>query len=1022
MIDGLDWAELGDIVWLASAVQSTRPERPAPEEVKPEHLEPEHVQQPPADVADPGLERELPDREAPPVDAPEPAVSAPPDEPARADFAAVPEFLSPSDNGDHTSSAPPIDSLECFRALRPLKREMRSWRDDAMVLDEESTADQVAQTGRWWPVTRPRMERWLDLTLVVDRSPLMALWQSQVAAFTEMLSRLGAFRTIQIRLLEVVQNPDGSTVPMLRGGTAETPPRNPAEIVDASGRRVVLLLTDGVGDTWRPDVLLPMLAMWGRTMPVSVVHLLPQWLWERGRVRTHRLEVSVHGAMKPNNLWIFDLPDAWLEPDPASLTRHDTVLVPVIEMRPRWLRWWSSLITDESPGPGTGAVLLATRDAPTVQAKLLPAQDHMRQFRTRASPPALRLATLLAAIPAHLDIAQSIRQRFVPEAGTEHLGELLLHELLYPAGPEDHEFIRDSTAFAFPEAVRELLLSGARRSETAGVVQAAAAEFSDRLPVLARLRDAIADPHNTPDPEPTNTNPADVELERAVMRALSGPYLSRASRLQKVVPHGTSVSLASESIRGSVSRTASEDMPELAERPSYYAATPTMDAHLTRPSYSTTPYSPVDSSADHALPGPHTFHKRQTDDPPPVWGNVPPRNPNFTGREEVLGQLSKRLTAGGTTAVLPSALHGMGGIGKTQMATEYIYRHSQDYDLIWWIEAARATQIRASLTDLGRQLGLPGAAESNTEVPPVREALRLGRLFRRWLLIFDAAESSEEVLPSIPTNGPGEVLITSRNPDWVGVARPLELAVFEREESIELLGKRGLGDLPLAVEQAAAWRAMTGMPVTEYVRLLEDSGAEIHDTSPPPAHKVSVAVAWNLLFDELQTHNAAALQLLHICAFFSTEPIPVACSPASTASRDARQMVPQEHRATDALHRPTRQVRQASAGGQSRGGLLVGLGVLPRRAARRSPRLDMVNTSLYSRQPYLPTYKLDVDTSVLSYRIAWELLFRRAPALTCADAPESVSRPARRLRETRRTDQRFCCRGTRRGSPRARWS
>ncbi|WP_156249748.1 FxSxx-COOH system tetratricopeptide repeat protein [Lentzea aerocolonigenes] len=885
VIDDLDWAELGDIVWLASAVRSAGPERAAPEEAEPEPAEPADVRQPPADVVEPDPVPDAPDREAPPVEPPEPAVSTPPGEPARAEFATVPEFLSPSGNGDHTGSAPLIDSLECFRALRPLKREVRSWRDDAMVLDEQTTADQVAQTGRWWPVTRPRTERWLDLTLVVDRSPLMTLWQSQVAAFTEMLSRLGAFRTIQIRLLEVVVNPDGSAVPRLRGGTAETPARNPAEIVEASGRRVVLLLTDGVSDTWRPDVLLPMLAKWGRTMPVSVVHLLPQWLWERGRVRTHRVELNAHGPMKPNSRWTFELPDAWLEPDPTSLAHPGTVPIPVIEMRHRWLRWWSSLIAGESRGPVTGTVLLATSEAPAAETVPLPAQDHIRQFRSQASPPALRLATLLAAVPAHLDVAQLIRQRFVPEAGNEHLGELLLSGLLRPIGPDDQEFVQDTKAFAIPAAVRELLLGAARRSETASVVQAAATEFSDRLPVLARLRDAIADPHNTPDPEPANT--ADVVLERTVMRALSGPYLSRADRLSKVALQGRSIVPDPESIKGGLTRTASEEMAELAERPSDPAATSTLEAPRTRPADATIPGSSADSSAYRTPSEPRAFHKRQTDEPPPVWGNVPPRNPNFTGRRELLEQLGKRLTAGGTTAVLPSALHGMGGIGKTQMATEYIYRHSQDYDLIWWIEAARVTQIRASLTDLARQLGLPGASESNTAVPAVREALRLGRPFRRWLLVFDAAESPEEVLPFIPTNGPGEVLITSRNPDWAGVARPLELAVFERDESIELLGRRGpdidvddanrlaekLGDLPLAVEQAAAWRAMTGMPVAEYLRLFDESVAEILDTSAPPAYEVSVAAAWNVSFDELKTRNPAAHQILHICAFFSPEPI-----------------------------------------------------------------------------------------------------------------------------------------------------
>jgi class 3 adenylate cyclase/tetratricopeptide (TPR) repeat protein len=281
------------------------------------------------------------------------------------------------------------------------------------------------------------------------------------------------------------------------------------------------------------------------------------------------------------------------------------------------------------------------------------------------------------------------------------------------------------------------------------------------------------------------------------------------------------------------------------------------------------------------------FPERRLDDPPIIWGNVPPRNPNFTGRLDLLDQLRERLTSHGAMAALPSALHGLGGIGKTQLVTEYIYRHLSDYDLIWWIDAARPTQIRAGLTELARQLGLPGSSEANTAVPAVREALRAGRPFRRWLLVFDAAENPEEVRPFLPANGSGEVLITSRNPEWAGVARPLELAVFEREESIELLGRRGprtdesdaellaekLGDLPLAIEQAAAWRAVTGMPVREYLRLFDESVAEILDSSVHTDYERSVAAAWNVSFDELRMRNPAAHQILHICAFFSPEPI-----------------------------------------------------------------------------------------------------------------------------------------------------
>jgi glycosyltransferase involved in cell wall biosynthesis len=167
---------------------------------------------------------------------------------------------------------------------------------------------------------------------------------------------------------------------------------------------------------------------------------------------------------------------------------------------------------------------------------------------------------------------------------------------------------------------------------------------------------------------------------------------------------------------------------------------------------------------------------RLPDDPPPIWGNVPPRNPSFTGRDELLEQLGRRLTAGGTTAVLLSALHGLGVIGKTQMATEYVYRHRQDYELVWWIDATDTTQIQVGLAELARELRLDDATdETATAVRAVREALRTGRPYRRWLLVFDAAKSPEAVLPFFPRNGPGNILVTSRNSNWANIVPPLEL-------------------------------------------------------------------------------------------------------------------------------------------------------------------------------------------------------------------------------------------------------
>src|SRR5262249_42478151 len=97
--------------------------------------------------------------------------------------------------------------------------------------------------------------------------------------------------------------------------------------------------------------------------------------------------------------------------------------------------------------------------------------------------------------------------------------------------------------------------------------------------------------------------------------------------------------------------------------------------------------SPTRPSTSAEFP-PMTPREKQAADVPAIWGNVPARNPNFTGRAGLLEQLREQLVAGGATAVLPAALYGMGGIGKTQIAIEYIYQHIRDYDIVWWIQAS----------------------------------------------------------------------------------------------------------------------------------------------------------------------------------------------------------------------------------------------------------------------------------------------------------------------------------------------
>lgn len=276
---------------------------------------------------------------------------------------------------------------------------------------------------------------------------------------------------------------------------------------------------------------------------------------------------------------------------------------------------------------------------------------------------------------------------------------------------------------------------------------------------------------------------------------------------------------------------------------------------------------------------------------PDIWGNVPQRNKNFTGREELLAELRRRVEQTPATAVLPQALHGIGGVGKTQLAIEYAYHFADQYQVVWWVPADQIALVRSTLAALAPRLGLIGIAPGRVEdaVTAVLDALRRGQPYKRWLLVFDNADQPELIREFMPL-GPGHVIVTSRNRGWADVVDALEVDVFTREESRRYLKRRvpaivqgdadrladELGDLPLALEQAAALLAQTVMTADVYLGLLGEESDRVLGENPKPSdYPLPVAAAWSLSVTRLSEQAPYALELLQRCAFFGPAPIPL---------------------------------------------------------------------------------------------------------------------------------------------------
>src|SRR5260370_34411031 len=176
--------------------------------------------------------------------------------------------------------------------------------------------------------------------------------------------------------------------------------------------------------------------------------------------------------------------------------------------------------------------------------------------------------------------------------------------------------------------------------------------------------------------------------------------------------------------------------------------------------------------------------------PTRLWGVPSPRNPFFTGREELLQQIHTYLCADQPAALTSScALHGLGGIRTTHLGLEYDYRHAPEYAAVFWITAESAKTVLTSFLTIAAMLQLPDQQEADQQriIVAVQRWLTT---HSGWLLILDNLEAMELLQRFLPPASRGAVLITPHRQPLLPLAPPLHLPTTTPQQGMLLLLRR----------------------------------------------------------------------------------------------------------------------------------------------------------------------------------------------------------------------------------------
>ncbi|KAH8794724.1 hypothetical protein BGZ57DRAFT_1012390 [Hyaloscypha finlandica] len=280
-----------------------------------------------------------------------------------------------------------------------------------------------------------------------------------------------------------------------------------------------------------------------------------------------------------------------------------------------------------------------------------------------------------------------------------------------------------------------------------------------------------------------------------------------------------------------------------------------------------------------------------------------PEVTQFVAREKELSKMHELLQGHSSRSCV--VLHGLGGIGKTQLAITYARRHKEKYTAIFWLNANDDDSLKLSFQDVAQQVlrhhpstSVLSSVDQEKDLDQVVSAVRAWLDIpqnTRWLMIYDNFDNPKtpsnpdglavDIRQFLPRSDHGSIIITTRSSQVRQGERIHVQKLPDIREGLEIVsnmsGRKGiekalvkeLDGLPLALSTAGAYLEHVTTSFSDYLRLYKASWLKLQMTSPHlnSYEDRTLHTTWQITFDRIQQQNGASAKLLKLWAYFDRQ-------------------------------------------------------------------------------------------------------------------------------------------------------